>query len=308
MAEFTHTGLVSLLVGVLKLEMPDLVVDLDRPDPLDRATSDDDVKRRLIRRVVCEQGTGLLLAVGQYLALADETPTLAVLTQPQQAATLAEKWMRLERYYHHAHRTRIVCERSTMWSCTRASESADAPASQGENCLIAGVLLGLAILIGLQGVCLQVDGKAYKPEKLRRLNLPKNQTLSHFQIRWKSSKYRPQDLQDAAMTVPFSDRLADVLAADIGRSWKISDAAQCMALSARTLQRRLSAEHRTFSTVLRRARMRMATRHLTHTGTGLAEIGYCCGYADQAHFQRDFLRATNVTPRAFRQMSQETSG
>jgi len=308
MAEYTHTGLVSLLIGVLKIEMPDLVADLDRPDPLDRATSDDDVKRQLIRRVVREQGTGLLLDVGQHLALADETPTLAVLAQPQQAEILAEKWMRLERYYHHAHRTRIVCERSNEWNCTRVSESASAPATQGENCLIAGVLLGLAGSIGLQGVRLQIDGKAYKPEKLRRLNLPKSQTLSHFQISWKSSRYRPQDLRDTAMTAPFSDRLADVLAEDIGRSWKIADAAQCMALSPRTLQRRLSAEHRTFSTVLRRARMRMATRHLTHTGTGLAEIGYCCGYADQAHFQRDFLRATNVTPRAFREMAQETAG
>lgn len=308
MAEFTHTGLVSLLIGVLKLEAPHLVADLDRPDPLDRATSDDDVKRRLIQRVVREQGTGLLLDIGQHLALADETPTLAVLAQPQQAATLAEKWMRLERYYHHAHRTRIICERSTMWNCARVSEVASAPATQGENCLIAGVLLGLAGLIGLQGVRLQIDGKAYKPEQLRRLNLPENQTLSRFQICWKSSRYRPQDLQDTAMSVPFSDRLADVLAEDIGRSWKIADAAQCMALSPRTLQRRLSAEHRTFSTVLRRARMRMATRHLTHTGTGLAEIGYCCGYADQAHFQRDFLRATNVTPRAFREMAQETAG
>ncbi|MEO0961498.1 MAG: helix-turn-helix transcriptional regulator [Pseudomonadota bacterium] len=308
MAKFTHTGLVRLLIGVLEHQMPDLVVDLVRPDPFDQATSDDDLKRQLIQRVVHDHGTGLLLDVGQHLSLADETPTLAILTQPQHAATLADKWMRLERYYHHAHRTRIICDGNTAWNCTRESESAKAPTTAGENCLIAGVLVGLAGLIGLQDVCLDVDGKTHKPETLRQLNLPGNQTLSQFRIRWNSSKYRARPLQDAAMTVPFSDRLTDVLAADIGRSWKVADAAHCMALSPRTLQRRLLAEHRTFSTVLRRARMRVATRHLTLTKTGLAEIGYCCGYADQAHFQRDFLRSANVTPQAFRHMSQTTPG
>jgi len=62
------------------------------------------------------------------------------------------------------------------------------------------------------------------------------------------------------------------------------------------------AQGRTFSTVLRRARMRQATQLLTRSNVPLSEIGYCCGYADQAHFQRDFLRATNITPRVFRQM------
>lgn len=308
MAEFTHAGLVSLLIGVLRRQAPDLVADMVRPDPLDRATLDDDLKRQLIQRVVCEHGTGLLLDVGQHLALADETPTLTVLTQTQQAATLAEKWMRLERYYHHAHRTRIICKGSRTWECVRDSERADRPATLGENCLIAGILLGLADLIGLQGACLQIDGRSYEPTELRGLNLPSNRTLSRFTIHWETSKFRPQGPPDGAMTRPFSDHLTDVLAQDIGRGWKVADAARCLALSSRTMQRRLSAEHRTFSTVLRRARMRMATRHLTNTGTGLAEIGYCCGYADQAHFHRDFLRATNVTPRAFRQMAQETSG
>jgi AraC-like DNA-binding protein len=33
----------------------------------------------------------------------------------------------------------------------------------------------------------------------------------------------------------------------------------------------------------------------------IADIGYWCGYADQAHFQRDFRRAVNMTPGRYRE-------
>lgn len=71
----------------------------------------------------------------------------------------------------------------------------------------------------------------------------------------------------------------------------------------RHLVDRVAAEQRTFSGVLRRARMRVATQYLSEGQVGLAEIGFCCGYADQAHFQRDFLRAANVTPGVFRTLA-----
>ena len=35
----------------------------------------------------------------------------------------------------------------------------------------------------------------------------------------------------------------------------------------------------------------------------LAEIGYCCGYADQPHFQRDFRRALNMSPGEYRRVA-----
>ncbi|QIZ79808.1 helix-turn-helix transcriptional regulator [Thalassovita gelatinovora] len=107
--------------------------------------------------------------------------------------------------------------------------------------------------------------------------------------------------------VPVNDRLTDLLASDIGRSWKLCDAARDLAFSERSLQRRLSGEGRSFSSILRRARMRAATDLLTRSSAPLAEIGYCCGYADQAHFQRDFLRVTNMTPRVFRGISSDIS-
>ena len=71
----------------------------------------------------------------------------------------------------------------------------------------------------------------------------------------------------------------------------------------RSLQRQLGQAERTFSGVLRRARMREATRLLTGSSASLAEIGYCCGYADQPHFQRDFRRALNMSPGDYRRVA-----
>jgi len=301
MPEFTTTGLVSLLIRVLQDEAPHLVRQLDRPDPMDGAILPDGLKRHLVDRVAAEQGTGLLLSVGQHLKRADETPTFSVLARRQSPQTLAGKWMRLERYFHSSHRTRIEMGGTNAWACIRESEGA--PASQGENCLIAGVLLGLASLIGLEQVRLEIGGAVYTPEALRAVNLPPEQTVSRFRILWSGQAQGDTAFGREADHRPISDRLADTLAGDIGRVWKIADAARLLALSSRSLQRRLTAEQRTFSGVLRRARMRVATRYLSEGQVGLAEIGYCCGYADQAHFQRDFLRAANVTPGVFRTLA-----
>jgi AraC-like DNA-binding protein len=59
----------------------------------------------------------------------------------------------------------------------------------------------------------------------------------------------------------------------------------------------------TFSTALRTARIDEAARLLREEAASLAEIGYCCGYADQPHFQRDFRRALNMSPGDYRRVS-----
>ena len=96
------------------------------------------------------------------------------------------------------------------------------------------------------------------------------------------------------------------MAEDAGRGWRIDSVAAIAGLAPRTLQRRLTETGWTFSALLRRARMRAASQLLVDPAVTLAEIGYCCGYADQAHFQRDFRRMTNMTPNAFRRQALAT--
>ncbi len=48
-------------------------------------------------------------------------------------------------------------------------------------------------------------------------------------------------------------------------------------------------------------RLAAASRLLLGGTQSPAEIGYLCGYADQAHFTREFKRQTALTPAQFRQ-------
>jgi AraC-like DNA-binding protein len=299
MPDFTSTGLVSLLIHRLHVVAPDLARGLSRPDPMHRAIEEDGRKRALVDQVMDTCGPGPLLSIGLSMPAADEMPMATVLTRSPSPDVLAEKWTRLERYHHATHHVRIDTTRPGAWHCTRWSDAA--PPTVGENCLIAGLLIGLCGMIGVQGLHLHIGRRAIPAPDLADATLPPGETCATFAITWTGTSEPPPTPPDRPGAL--ADRLTDLLASDIGRSWRIGDAARDLALSPRSLQRHLSAEGRSFSSVLRRARMREATRLLSDNRIALAEVGYCCGYADQAHFQRDFLRATNITPRVFRDLS-----
>lgn len=306
MAEFTSTGLVQLMLKVLGEADPALVDGIGRPGPMATAVEPDATKRLLVARAMERHGPGLLLSVGQHLADMDETPVRAILVASRDPSVLADKWMRLERYFHSSHRTRIVA-RPTGWFCRR--EALREPALPGENCLIAGLLYGLLGEIGMKGARLLIAGRELVPEDFPGFALPPREDAEAFAIGWERAAVRRSRESPHPETGNGGDlaaRLVDLVAADAGRVWRIEAAAAAVGLSARTLQRRLTAAGWTFQAVVRRARMRAATALLAGSPASLAEIGYCCGYADQAHFQRDFRRMTNMTPKTYRELA--TSG
>lgn len=300
MQSYTSTALLSLLVQFLRRFDPDLVKDTSPPDPLDQAIVPTCEKRGLIARTVARHGAGVLLSVGQLLPDAEDTPVATVLRQGHDPNATAQKWMRLERYYHSDCRTLISTAAPGRWTCHRISTLA--PETLGENCLIAGVLFGLIAEIGHQPKKITIGGQVLHPNAFAGAMFQAEETGNDFAIHW-SEKAPCRVPSPIRQPDRLSDQLADLLARDPGRSWRIDDAAKPLALSRRSLQRHLAQEGRSFSSTLRRARLREATRLLCTTNTGLADIGYCCGYADQAHFQREFRRIANTTPRQFRQIA-----
>jgi len=304
MENFASAGLVNLLQRVVGAADPALVSGQPLSDPFSHGLESAGVKRSLVDRVLQKYGPGLLFSVGQHLHLIEDTPVATVFRHSADPQVLADKWLRLERYHHVSHRTRIEPLGHEGWDCHRHSLAA--MPTIGENCLIAGLLMGLAGLVGARNCRLLIAGSEFHASDLRQADLPSGLSLETFQIVWSSYQMRnmPERCARPESDTDMADRLANLLASDVGRGWKIGDAARQMAVSTRSLQRHLAADGRNFSSALRRARMHRATELLLATATSLAEVGYCCGYADQAHFQRDFRRVTNVTPKRFRQASQ----
>ena len=80
----------------------------------------------------------------------------------------------------------------------------------------------------------------------------------------------------------------------------VSSIASELAMSARTLQRRLSEQGHSFQSVVDRARKELAQRLLAETAYSLAEVAFLTGFAEQSGFTRAFKRWAGQTPRSYR--------
>jgi AraC-like DNA-binding protein len=86
-----------------------------------------------------------------------------------------------------------------------------------------------------------------------------------------------------------------------GGGTRIQAIARELAVSARTLQRRLAASGISYQRLLDVARKDAAGRYLTESPLAIGEIAYLLGYSEPAAFNRAFRRWHHETPQAFRQ-------
>jgi AraC-like DNA-binding protein len=91
--------------------------------------------------------------------------------------------------------------------------------------------------------------------------------------------------------------IADVLSEGVPT---VSSIASGLAMSARTLQRRLSEQGHSFQGVVDMARKDLAQRLLAETDYSLAEVAFLTGFSEQSGFSRAFKRWAGQTPRSYR--------
>jgi AraC-like DNA-binding protein len=81
----------------------------------------------------------------------------------------------------------------------------------------------------------------------------------------------------------------------------IIQAAEMVALSVRSLQRKLSLAGLTYSDLLEQVRFNTAMKLLDNSQNKIIDVAFASGYADPAHFTRAFRRISGCTPREFRE-------
>jgi len=100
---------------------------------------------------------------------------------------------------------------------------------------------------------------------------------------------------------PLLRRLHDTLGSALAAGEATApEVARRLGMSARTLQRRLAAEQTTFREQLDTHRRARACRLLRDPARNAGEVAYLLGYADPAHFFRNFRRWTGRTPQQWR--------
>jgi AraC-like DNA-binding protein len=82
--------------------------------------------------------------------------------------------------------------------------------------------------------------------------------------------------------------------------------ARKLALSTRTLQRRIEAEGTTYQQVLDDTRTDLARHYLQNTALSVAEIAFLLGFSEPNSFYRAFRAWTGTTPDAVRRPRDST--
>jgi AraC-like DNA-binding protein len=100
----------------------------------------------------------------------------------------------------------------------------------------------------------------------------------------------------------FATSLRLLLVGYLDEGLNISDCANLVGMSSRTLQRRLSEHETSFNELLDQTRFDAAKQLLSDQSTSVSDICYELGYANPANFTRAFRRWAGVTPRQHRQL------
>lgn len=98
-----------------------------------------------------------------------------------------------------------------------------------------------------------------------------------------------------------SSRVARQIAKELeGGDPSLATVARRLALSSRTLQRRLADEDTTFASVLDQTRRHVAEAYLKDRGLALTEVAYLLGFSEQSAFSRACQRWFHMSPTQFR--------
>lgn len=106
-------------------------------------------------------------------------------------------------------------------------------------------------------------------------------------------------VHDVCGTSALRGRLRTVLSTTL-QGATLADTARALAMSDRTLQRRLKGEETTFAKELLEARLAEAKRRLCSSDDSLAFVAIDAGFASQQHLSTAFKRATGEQPSVWR--------
>ncbi|MAL38310.1 MAG: AraC family transcriptional regulator [Thalassospira sp.] len=261
-------------------------------------------------------GPAVLVRLGRHLAAKEQEPILTMLRHSATPAVITDRWRRLEGYSHARARSEFSITGKSM-SIHRGVVRGQPPA-RVENLLLQGFLIGLLEAVGAENIdstILPSHGPAIRVMRKGRINNKLDFTGRglRFRINWNSfepvsSSYpflanMPGTAPAIGAQRPIVRQLFAILEQDIGRSWTIDEVAAALETSGRTLQRRLQQASSRFSDILRLVRVREACRLLCGTTLSVGEIGFWCGFTDNAHFSRDFRRLMAMPPSVYREAS-----
>jgi AraC-like DNA-binding protein len=285
-------------------------------------------KQQVVASIVRAGGLPLLLRLAQQVQHIEGEPLHQALIGARDPHDFLARWQRLERYVHASHRVLPRQCGGRALVLEHGSRDAVAPMA-AESVAVLGVWIGALQAIGTRDLQVEVAGKQVHGDvateawvtapmqtwHLQWAGMADTPDVTDVSVAYASVAYAPLADAHAAKTVhhsampppggplPWPEPAAELarwLARDPPAAPRVADAAAALGLSLRTLQRRLATAGVSFSELLGEVRVRTAAAWLARGAPTLAEIGFLCGYADQAHFTREFTRRAGMPPARYR--------
>ncbi len=311
-ADFASRAMLDVLLIGLRAQGVDLGAPEAGPARVPRSD-----KTALLAAAVSRHGPGVLLRVDAGLAAFEGRPLFEALTGGKGPWDVLERWGRLERYVHGRHRTRRTPEAPRLpgRQACRVQHHAlgDGAPNPVESLAVLSVLAGLLRRGGAHQLDVRMDAFDLYAASSRQLGalIERGEPLT-WVYEWEEAS--PRAPRSIAATDAFAAEtaivrtVAQLLANDLMRRWRLEDVANTLGMGQRLLQRDLTASGWRFTAVLARVRQTEAARRLREESTPLAEIGFLCGYSDQAHFSRQFERDVGLPPGQYRAAFRQAAG
>ncbi len=312
MSEFASLAMVRVLErGLSELGMRShRIHNKDVPETPGEATVALDVKRALLAHAIREGGVTCLVRLGRGVHHFSDEPTHRAMTSASTPIELLQRWQRLEKYIHSLHRVEVLEGSENHLSVAHRSKCAGMEPDLAESLVVVGVLAGLLEAMGAVDVTVHRGAIPVYPQLLEQDAAepvwldPK----SAWVFRWSAVQKKPESWADSTPSNLFdagdwplvAKQVGNACVKDLMSTPTLSGVAHRLASSPRSLQRRLSEAGLSYSQLLGEARRRMAAWRLLTSPASLSEVGFFSGYADQAHFTRDFRKRVGLTPAQYR--------
>jgi AraC-like DNA-binding protein len=268
-------------------------------------------KRAALQAIFDAHGPLSLLKIGQAINTAHDEPALRALTLASEPMDLVHRWQKLEKFVHSKHRTQVLAEAADRVTLKHIAIGPEQP-SYAENLLIFGLLCALIERIDgvrLKARCLPHRSYCRNDAQWVMASLEgADSASSHFaatwEIVWTKSALTKVSAEAPSITDLSEDYLLKaraLVASDPSYRWSVDQLAAKLQLPLRTFQHYLAERGSSFSEVLKNERLVLSAVLLAQSMQSAAEIGYCCGFSDQAHFSREFKRYTAMTPLQYRE-------
>jgi len=273
----------------------------DGPPPVRQAHVPLADKRAWLHRLWQAHGPDAIVRLGEAVHGMDDEPVLLALSLARDPADLLQRWQRLERFVHSRHRLRVQQPEPGLLRIQHVSLDPQQAPTPAEDLLVFGLLVALCERLETPDVQARPTAqRGWSRSQRAWCHHAWPNDLSTWEFRWQAASFNA--VMETAPADPDSwiAHLQARLADDPGRGWTVDMLAQATACTPRTLQRRLALRGMSFTQLLSDARLTSAARLLAVSAMPMAEVGYVCGFADQAHFTRQFKHRTAMTPGLYR--------